>query len=97
MQVMAARLGTINSGKARAQSIRTFGGFVKEDWSPVILPTLKYATQKHYRYMLDVHLIPAFGGKQLRALTREELQSFLCQGRVIRDQCGGVKVDQGSS
>ncbi len=22
--------------------------------------TLKYATQKHYRYMLDVHLNPAF-------------------------------------
>jgi integrase len=77
MQVMAARLGTINNGNARAQSIRSFGEFVKEDWSPVILPTLKYATQKHYRYMLDVHLVPAFGGRQLRALTREELQSFL--------------------
>jgi hypothetical protein len=45
--------------------------------SPVILPTLKYATQKHYQYMLDAHLIPAFGNSQLRALTREELQCFL--------------------
>jgi integrase len=27
--------------------------------------------------MLDVHLIPAFGKRQLRELTREELQSFL--------------------
>jgi integrase len=44
---------------------------------PVILPTFKYATQKHYRYMLDVHLIPAFGKTQLRELTREELQKFL--------------------
>jgi len=44
---------------------------------PVVLPTLKYATQKHYRYMLDAHLIPAFGPRQLRELTREELQSFL--------------------
>jgi len=43
----------------------------------VILPTLKYATQKHCRYMLDVHLIPAFGNRQLRELTREELQGFL--------------------
>jgi integrase len=44
---------------------------------PVILPTLKFATQKHYRYMLDVHLIPAFGKSQLRDLTREDLQGFL--------------------
>jgi integrase len=77
MQALSLRLGSINSGKARPQSIRTFGTFVKEDWTPVVLPTLKYATQKHYRYMLDVHLIPAFGERQLRELTREELQSFL--------------------
>ena len=77
MQVLAAKLGTINNGKARAQSIRTFRDFVEVDWSPVILPTLKYATQKHYQYMLNAHLIPAFGDNQLRALTREELQGFL--------------------
>jgi len=77
MQVLSHRLGTINTGKARPQSVRTFGSFVKDDWMPVVLPTLKYATQKHYRYMLDVHLIPAFGQRQLRELTREELQSFL--------------------
>jgi hypothetical protein len=41
----------------------------------VFLPTLKYATQKHYRYMLDVHLNPAFGQRQLRELTREEQPS----------------------
>jgi integrase len=77
MQVLSQRLGSINSGKARPQSVRTFGDFVKDDWMPVVLPTLKYATQKHYRYMLDVHLMPAFGKRQLRELTREELQSFL--------------------
>jgi integrase len=77
MQVLTTRLATVNAGKARAQSIRTFGDFAQLDWSPVILPTLKYATQKHYHYMLDVHLIPAFGNRQLRALTREELQAFL--------------------
>lgn len=77
MQVLSQRLGSVNSGKARPQSVRTFGAFVKEDWMPVVLPTLKYATQKHYRYMLDVHLVPAFGQRQLRELTREELQSFL--------------------
>jgi len=77
MQVLSPRLGSVNSGKARPQSVRTFRDFVKDDWSPVVLPTLKYATQKHYRYMLDVHLNPAFGQRQLRELTREELQGFL--------------------
>jgi integrase len=77
MQMLSQKLGPINTGKARPQSVRTFGDFVKDDWTPVVLPTLKYATQKHYRYMLDVHLIPAFGKRQLRELTREELQTFL--------------------
>jgi hypothetical protein len=50
---------------------------VNGDWIPAILPALKYATQKHYHYMPGVHLIPAFGERQLRQLTSEELQSFL--------------------
>jgi integrase len=77
MQVLSQKLRAINRGDARPQSVRTFGDFVKNDWMPVILPTLKYATQKHYRYMLDVHLVPAFGKSQLRDLTREDLQGFL--------------------
>jgi integrase len=67
----------LNGGDARPQSTETFANFVKDDWMPVILPTLKYATQKHYCYMLDVHLVPAFGKSQLRNLTREDLQGFL--------------------
>jgi integrase len=77
MQVLSLKLASINNGTAKPQSIRTFASFVAEDWAPVVLPTLKYATQKHYRYMLDVHLIPAFGKTQLRDITREELQLFL--------------------
>ena len=77
MQVLSQKLKAVNNDDARPQSVRTFGDFVKNEWMPVILPTLKYATQKHYRYMLDVHLIPAFGNRQLRELTREELQGFL--------------------
>jgi integrase len=100
MQTLSQRLGSVNSGKARPQSVRTFGDFVKEDWMPVVLPTLKYATQKHYQYMLDVHLIPAFGQKQLREFTREELQSFLTRklnGRLSWEtvhhfKCGLSKI-----
>ena len=77
MQVLSQKLRAINRGEARPQSVRTFEDFVKNDWMPVILPTLKYATQKHYRYMLDAHLISTFGKVQLKDLTREDLQSFL--------------------
>jgi integrase len=77
MQFLSARLSSINIGKARRQSLRTFADFVRLDWSPVILPTVKYATQKHYNYMLNTHLIPAFGSRQLREISREELQAFL--------------------
>ena len=77
MLVLSQKLRALNSGDARPQSTRTFSDFVKNDWMPVILPTLKYATQKHYRYVLDVHLIPAFGNTQLRNLRREDLQRFL--------------------
>ncbi len=82
MMVLSDRLQSLNSGTRRPQSNRTFGDFVKEDWMPVVMPTLKYATQKHYRYMLDVHLLPAFGPRKVRELSREEIQSFL--GRKLR-------------
>ncbi len=36
MQVLSQRLGSINNGKARPQSVRTFGDFVKDDWTPVV-------------------------------------------------------------
>jgi hypothetical protein len=46
MEVLTKRLNPINSGMHRSQSIRTFSHFVREDWLPVVLPTVKYATQK---------------------------------------------------
>lgn len=77
MQVLSQKLRAVNTGETRARAIRTFEDFAKNDWMPVVLPTLKYATQKHYRYVLDTHLVPAFGKEQLRDLTREDLQQFL--------------------
>ena len=77
MQVLSERLRSINSSGYRPQSTRKLSDFVREDWMPVVLPTLKYATQKHYRYLLDVHLLPAFGQDRLCDISRESLQAFL--------------------
>ena len=79
MLVLSDRLHSLNSGTIRPQSNRTFGDFVKEDWMPVVMPTLKYATQKHYRYMLDVHLLPAFDPRKLRGgLSWETIHHLKC-------------------
>ena len=66
MRLLTERLGNLNSGRQRPQSGLTLARFVKENWEPVILPTLKYATQRHYQYMLKVHILPAFGDRKLR-------------------------------
>ena len=77
MHALSERLRRINSGSQRPQPMRTLKDFVQKDWEPVVLPTLKYATQKHYRYILKAHLIPAFGEFRLSDLSREAIQNFL--------------------
>jgi integrase len=76
-QLLADRLRSINSGEFRPQSSRTLREYAEANWLPEVLPTVKFSTQKHYRYMVRVHLYPAFGNVQLRLITRDAVQSFL--------------------
>src|ERR1017187_9531400 len=77
MNALSERLRFLNSGSQRPQTMRTLKEFVQKDWEPVVLPTLKYATQKHYKYVLGAHLIPTFGGFRLSDISRETNQTFL--------------------
>ena len=77
MDILSRRLVPINCGIRRAQSTRCFADFIAHDWLPAMLPTFKYATQKHYRFMLDFYLVPTFGKSPLGEITREWVQSFL--------------------
>ena len=77
MRALSERLRSLNSGSQRPQAMRTLNDFVHLDWEPVVLPTLKYATQRHYKYMLGVHVIPAFGERRLPDISREAIQTFL--------------------
>src|SRR5437899_989882 len=77
MHALSERLRLLNSGRQRPQPMRTLTDFVQKDWEPVVLPTLKYATQKHYKYILKAHLIPAFGEFRLPDISREAIQNFL--------------------
>jgi integrase-like protein len=77
MRALSERLRSLNSGSQRPQAMRTLKDFVQMDWEPVVLPTLKYATRRHYKYMLGVHLIPIFGERRLPDISREAIQTFL--------------------
>jgi len=77
MHALSERLRLLNSGRQRPQPMRTLTDFVQKDWEPVVLPTLKYVTQKHYKYILKAHLIPAFGEFRLPDISPEAIQNFL--------------------
>jgi len=75
-QLLADRLRPINSGEFRPNSTRTFRDYGKS-WLAEVLPTVKHSTGKLYKYILKVHLFPAFGEVQLRLITRDAVQRFL--------------------
>lgn len=74
--VLTDRLRHINSADYHPRSCCSFQSFVQE-WEAQSLPTLKYATQQHYKYIVHSHLLPTFGNIQLRLLSRESIQMFL--------------------
>ena len=76
-RLLADRLRRINSGDYRPQAARTFREYVEGSWLPEVLPTLKHSTQNHYQYIVNVHLLPAFGDLQLRLISRDMVQSFI--------------------
>lgn len=77
MHALSERLRVLNSGSQRPRPACALKEFVQMDWGPLVLPTLKYATQTHYKHMLRAHLIPAFGDRRLPDIPREAIQTFL--------------------
>jgi len=77
MNAFSERLRALNCGSQRPQVMRTLKDFVRMDWEPVVLPTMKYATQMHYKYMFGAHLMPTFGEWRLPDISRAAIQTFL--------------------
>jgi integrase len=71
------RLALVNSGQRRPEITMTFGNFVVERFEPDILPTLKYATQKSYSYLLRKHLFLRFRDCRLCDIKRADIQQFV--------------------
>jgi integrase len=74
---LSERLRRINRETRRPQGSLTFREFAQQRWIPDVFPSLKYSSKKHYEYVLNVHLVPAFGDRQLRLILREQVQDLL--------------------
>ena len=58
-RLLDARLNPINQGQYCPEATMSFSKFVTECFEPGILPTLKFATQEIYSFLLRKHLTPA--------------------------------------
>ncbi len=76
---LAERLAAINQGTRKPEMAISFEKFVLERWEPNIYPTLRLSTERNYRMLVRVHLLPFFGTKQVPEITPMEVQMFLSQ------------------
>jgi Phage integrase, N-terminal SAM-like domain len=74
--ILATKLQHLNSANYQPRSCCSLREFV-EEWKAQALPALKYASQQHYGYVIDTHLLPTFGNVQLRLISRESIQTLL--------------------
>src|SRR5712692_3017298 len=75
-RVFSERLRRINTTEYQPRSCCVLRDFALE-WESQVLPAVKYATRKHYQYVVHKHLLPAFGEVQLRLISREAVLNFL--------------------
>jgi hypothetical protein len=64
---------------------RTFGACV-EQW--MTHRQLKDRTRAHYRWLLDEHLIPAFGSRPLASITSDEVRSWFTRFGAAKSTVG---------
>lgn len=70
-------LRPLNLGKVHPESAISLADFVDRYFIPNAFPTLKISTQKRYRQILNLHLLPAFGSARLMDVSAVALQRFL--------------------
>jgi len=67
----------VNDGSQGPIATHTLEEFVKKEWEPAVLPSLKFASRKHYKYVLGTHVLPAMGSNRLREIKRDMVQRFV--------------------
>jgi excisionase family DNA binding protein len=68
-----------------------------ERWRATIVPTIKRTTATYYQNILRAHIVPAFGEKQISAITRYDVESFLAEraSMYCRNTLRGMRVSLG--
>ena len=74
--ILSSKLRHLNRTNYHPRSCCSLRDFV-EEWKTQALPALKYASQQHYEYIIETHLLPTFGNIQLRLISRESIQALL--------------------
>jgi len=80
-KVLDTQLRPINQGRQVPQSTITLEQFVRKQWEPAMLPTLKAGSVRYYGVQIRCHLLPAFGEDRLCDITRVKVQVFLAEKR----------------
>ncbi len=78
-RLLDARLNYFNKGQYRPETTMLFSKFVQDYFGPGVLPTLKFATQESYSFLLRKHLNPGFGDHRLCDISRVETQQYLLE------------------
>jgi integrase len=73
------RLRPVNRGRAVPRSNISFRRFVEDEFRPLVLPTLKFATREIYTLLLDKHLLPRFGEECIADIDTPEVQRFVLE------------------
>jgi integrase len=68
-----------------------------ERWRATIVPTIKTTTATYYQNILRAHIVPAFGEKQVSAITRCDVEWFLAERAHMycRNTLRGMRVSLG--
>ena len=82
LKLLEARVRQINDGRQRPKANISFEQFVREEWEPAVMPTLKPGSVRYYGIQLWCHLLPAFGIRRLAEITRADVQRFLAEKRM---------------
>jgi len=76
-RLLDTRLSPVNQGRYHPEATMSFSKFVADCFVPGVLPTLKFATQEIYSFLLRKHLVPRFGDHRLCDISRAEIQRYV--------------------
>jgi integrase len=80
-KILDSKLRPLNQGRQLPQHTVSLEQFVREQWEPATLPTMKIGTARYYGKHLRRHILPTLGKTRLCDFTRVRIQSFLAEKR----------------